>query len=48
LSAEYDDPECGALAKPFFTEEGVLREAEWVFDRWVDLRVFSMLEQDWE
>jgi ribosomal-protein-serine acetyltransferase len=31
-----------------FTEEGVLREAEWVFDRWVDLRVFSMLEQDWK
>jgi ribosomal-protein-serine acetyltransferase len=31
-----------------FVEEGVLREAEWVFNRWVDLRVFSMLEQDWK
>lgn len=31
-----------------FVEEGVLRQAEWVHDRWVDLRVFSMLEQDWE
>jgi ribosomal-protein-serine acetyltransferase len=30
-----------------FTEEGLLREAEWVHDRWVDLRVFAMLEQDW-
>lgn len=30
-----------------FVEEGVLREAEWVFDHWVDLRIFSMLEQDW-
>lgn len=31
-----------------FREEGVLREAEWLYDRWVDLRVFSMLEQDWK
>jgi ribosomal-protein-serine acetyltransferase len=31
-----------------FVEEGILREAEWLYDRWVDLRVFSMLEQDWK
>ena len=30
-----------------FVEEGILREAEWVHDRWVDLRVFSMPAQDW-
>jgi len=30
-----------------FREEGILREAEWVHDRWVDLRVFGMLQQDW-
>jgi len=30
-----------------FVEEGILREAEWLHDRWVDLRVFSMLAQDW-
>jgi ribosomal-protein-serine acetyltransferase len=30
-----------------FIEEGILREAEWVSNRWVDLRVFAMLEQDW-
>jgi len=30
-----------------FIEEGILREAEWVNDRWVDLRVFSMLQPDW-
>jgi ribosomal-protein-serine acetyltransferase len=30
-----------------FVEEGILREAEWVHDKWVDLRVFSMLAQDW-
>jgi ribosomal-protein-serine acetyltransferase len=31
-----------------FVEEGILREAEWLFDHWVDLRVFRMLEQDWK
>lgn len=30
-----------------FVEEGILREAEWLYDHWVDLRVFSVLEQDW-
>lgn len=30
-----------------FVEEGILREAEWLYDHWVDLRVFSMLQQDW-
>jgi ribosomal-protein-serine acetyltransferase len=30
-----------------FVEEGILREAEWLYDHWVDLRVFSMLEQQW-
>lgn len=31
-----------------FTEEGILKEAEWLFDHWVDLRVFGMLEQHWK
>ena len=31
-----------------FLEEAVLREAEWLHDKWVDLRVFSMLAQDWK
>ena len=30
-----------------FVEEGILRDAEWLHDRWVDLRVFSMLAPDW-
>jgi ribosomal-protein-serine acetyltransferase len=30
-----------------FLEEGILREAEWLHDHWVDLRVFSMLAHDW-
>lgn len=31
-----------------FVEEGILKEAEWVHDRWLDLRVYSMLAQDWK
>jgi ribosomal-protein-serine acetyltransferase len=31
-----------------FVEEAILRDAEWLRGRWVDLRVFSMLEQDWK
>jgi ribosomal-protein-serine acetyltransferase len=31
-----------------FVEEGILREAEWLHDHWVDLTVFSMLVQDWK
>jgi len=30
-----------------FTEEGVLHEVEWLYDHWVDLRVFAMLERNW-
>lgn len=30
-----------------FVEEGILREAEWLHDHWVDLRVFSMLKHHW-
>jgi ribosomal-protein-serine acetyltransferase len=31
-----------------FVEEWILREAEWLYDHWVDLQVFSMLEHDWK
>ena len=30
-----------------FKFEGILREAEWVNDRYVDLAVYSMLKRDW-
>lgn len=30
-----------------FTEEGTLRECEWLYDRFVDHRVFSMLRSEW-
>ena len=30
-----------------FRREGVLRDAEWVNDRWLDLIVWGMLEHEW-
>jgi ribosomal-protein-serine acetyltransferase len=31
-----------------FVEEGILHEAEWLHDHWVDLSVFGMLERQWK
>jgi ribosomal-protein-serine acetyltransferase len=39
---------CAIPRRLGFTREGVLRQAEWVNDHWVDLVVWSMLEQEWE
>ncbi|MGI8586932.1 MAG: GNAT family N-acetyltransferase [Chloroflexia bacterium] len=30
-----------------FRQDGVLREAEWLYDHFVDLVIYSMLEADW-
>jgi len=30
-----------------FVQEGILREAEWLYDHYVDLVVYSMLKYDW-
>lgn len=30
-----------------FTQEGMLREAEWLYDHFVDLVVYSMLAREW-
>jgi ribosomal-protein-serine acetyltransferase len=38
---------CAIPRRLGFTREGVLRAAEWVNDRWVDLEVWSILEEDW-
>jgi ribosomal-protein-serine acetyltransferase len=38
---------CAVPERLGFTREGVLRGAEWVNDRWVDLVTWSMLEDEW-
>ncbi len=38
---------CAIPERLGFQREGVARQAEWVNDRWVDLVVWSMLEEDW-
>ena len=38
---------CAIPERLGFTREGLLREAEWVNDRWVDLLVWGMLEPEW-
>lgn len=39
---------CAIPKRLGFRREGVIREAEWVNDRWLDLVVWGMLEGDWE
>jgi ribosomal-protein-serine acetyltransferase len=39
---------CAIPERLGFTREGVLQQAEWVNDHWVDLVVWGMLEQDWK
>ena len=31
-----------------FVQEGVLREAEWLYDHYVDLAIYSMLKSNWQ
>jgi len=38
---------CAIPRRLGFVEDGILREAGFLRDRWVDLRVFSALEQEW-
>lgn len=38
---------CAIPERLGFTREGLLRQAEWVNDRWVDLVVWGMLEDQW-
>lgn len=38
---------CAIPERLGFTQEGIARQAEWVNDRWVDLLVWSLLEEDW-
>ena len=38
-----------ALPERFgFTEEGILRQAEWLYDHYVDHIVYRLLREEWE
>jgi ribosomal-protein-serine acetyltransferase len=38
---------CAIPERLGFTREGVIRDGEWVNDRWLDLVAWGMLEHDW-
>jgi len=38
---------CAVPERLGFAREGVVRQAEWVNDRWVDLVVWGLLEEEW-
>jgi ribosomal-protein-serine acetyltransferase len=37
----------GVAERLSFTHEGTLRDAEWLYDRFIDLEVYAMLKSDW-
>lgn len=38
---------CAIPKRLGFTQEGILREGEWLYDHFVDLAVFGMLAREW-
>jgi ribosomal-protein-serine acetyltransferase len=38
---------CAIPQRLGFTKEGVLRQAQWVSGRWIDLNVWSLLRSEW-
>lgn len=39
---------CAIPQRLGFTQEGIIREAEWLYDHYVDLKVFGLLESEWQ
>jgi len=39
---------CAIPQRLGFTLEGIIRQAEWLYDHYVDLKVFGMLESEWQ
>ena len=40
-------PSCAIPQRLGFTYEGTIRQAEWLYDHYVDLKLFGMLESEW-
>ncbi len=40
-------PSCAIPQRLGFTFEGIIRQAEWLYDHYVDLKLFGMLESEW-
>lgn len=38
---------CAIPQRLGFTLEGIIRQAEWLYDHYVDLKIFGMLESEW-
>jgi ribosomal-protein-serine acetyltransferase len=39
---------CAIPKRLGFTQEGILREAEWLYDHYIDLVVYGMLAREWQ
>lgn len=49
IRAAYDNKKSQAIPERLgFKQEGVLRQAEWLYDHYVDHVVYAMLKRDWE
>ena len=38
---------CAIPRRLGFQEEGLLHEAEWLYDHWVDLKLFALIKRNW-
>ena len=39
---------CAIPQRLGFSQEGILRQSEWLYDHFVDMAVYGMLAQDWQ
>jgi ribosomal-protein-serine acetyltransferase len=46
--AVHNEKSCAIPKRLGFVHEGVLRDAEWLYDHFVDLNLFSLLSTDWK
>ena len=39
---------CAIPKRLGFTQEGILRDAQWLYDRYVDMVVYGLLAREWQ